>query len=154
MTVMHWKYIFICRLPADEKYRNKRTCSVLSEAVITTRNSFTRNKNIEMRESSIVGNETMSRYLRISLLQAAFKKLFKPLKQCGGISIKTKIGVRSELCCFAVIVSYCFDLHEGKNSLTVSRGSLTRNSCVRSFAFLANVRWLQMARCHTVQYSE
>lgn len=65
-----------------------------------------------MEETVVVVSGTMFLYLRTSLMQEVLEKLFEPLKGCGRISMKMRIGNGSEFSSFALIISYTCDVPE------------------------------------------
>lgn len=69
----------------------KEAGQVLSKAERSTRYRFTGNKRIQMEKSSVLRSKITSRYLFISLLQAALENFSQLSERCGRINIEMKI---------------------------------------------------------------
>lgn len=65
-----------------------------------------------------------------------------------------RIADGSELYCFEVVVSYCCDIPEAKDTSSIINVLLVRRQCVRSLVSLDDVEGLQTVRYCTMQSSE
>lgn len=149
-----WKWSYCCEVSAGENTVLIEIAGILIEAERTVRYWFTGNKEMEREESHVVSSRTTNRYLRMSLLKAAFGNLFEIFKRCSRINMKIIFGDSLELCCFPVISSHSCGIPEEKDVSSVKHWFPLRKPCVHCLASLACREWLRMARFRTIQETE
>lgn len=69
---------------------------------------------IEIKEEIVTSGAGSSHNFRMNVILKVLNEVFRPLKRCVKTSFNVIVRGSGEWFCFPVIVSYCFDIHNGK----------------------------------------
>lgn len=86
---------------------------------------------VSLTEKVRLTSETKGRHIKQEIVYASMKKLLSPLLREASSGFACQLSNASSLTCFPHLVSYCYDIPEGKDMSAVRHNLVTNRPCHR-----------------------